>query len=393
MKRKISLSLTVCLMVITASATVLVTMLYLIFSGSPLGGGSLWYSKLCEITEKIDEMYYGEAEPAALADGAAAGLMSGLGDPYAGYYDAEETDETALSNQGDRIGIGITAVPDTETGSLYIYQLDTKGPAAAAGLQKGDRITAVDDLIVAEAGYEQAIEACAGEVGTTLTLQVLRNGESFSFSCTLAEFEITTVYAHRIGEIGYLQISRFNNKTPEQLAAAVEEMQTAGVQGLVFDLRFCGGGLVDATAEALDYLLPEGEIISAVYADGHSAVLHTSDQDAVDLPMAVLTTEDTASAAELFSAALRDYGKGVLIGSTTYGKGVMQRTFELSDGSSVKFTIAEFVPPSGVSFNGVGLTPDIPVELTQEESTRFYYLTDDEDPHIQAALQYFSGLS
>ncbi|MGI6269247.1 MAG: S41 family peptidase [Candidatus Howiella sp.] len=393
MKRKVPLSLTISLMVITASATVLAMLLYLIFSGSPLAGKSMWYSKLCEITEKIDEMYYGEIEPSALADGAAAGLVDGLGDAYAGYYDAEETNEAALSNSGEKVGIGITPVPDPQTETMYVYRLDANGPAAAAGVRKGDRITAVGDLLVAEAGYEEAVAACAGEAGTDLTLQILRNGETLSLTCTRAEFEITTVYPRMVGEIGYLQISRFNEKTPEQLTAAVEEMMAAGVRGLIFDLRVCGGGLVDATARALDYLLPEGEIISATYADGHSAVLHTSDSEAINLPMAVLITGNTASSAELFAAAVRDYGKGVLIGSTTYGKGVMQRTFGLSDGSSVKFTIAEFVPPSGVSFNGVGLSPDIPVDLSQEQTAGFYFLTDEEDPHIVAALAYFSALS
>lgn len=393
MKRKIPLSLAVCLMVITASATVLVVLLYLLLSGSSLIGGTSWYSKLNEITKKIDEMYYGEISPAALADGAAAGLVEGLGDPYAGYYDAEETEETALSNSGEKVGIGITPVPDAETAALYVYRVDENGPAAAAGVQKGDRITAVNDVAVADAGYEAAVSACVGEAGSTLTLQILRNGETLSLPCTRAEFELTTVYPHMVGEIGYMQISRFNEKTPDQLIDAVEEMTAAGARGLIFDLRLCGGGLVDATARALDYLLPEGNIISATYADGHSTVLHTSDKAEVNLPMAVLTTKNTASAAELFAAALRDYGKGVLIGSTTYGKGVMQRTFGLHDGSSVKFTIAEFVPPSGVSFNGVGLAPDISVELTKEESARFYYFTDEEDPHLNAALEYFGDLS
>ena len=229
-----------------------------------------------------------------------------------------------------------------------------------------------------------------GEIDSKTKVTVLRGTEELELEVTRAEFEITSIYHHMIGKIGYLQITRFNSKTTEQLKAAVEEMQGQGATALLFDLRDCGGGLLDATADILDYLLPKGDIISAKYKNGTIDVMFTSDENEIEMPMAVLTNSGSASASELFAAAVRDYNKGILIGTNTFGKGVMQTTQPLSDGSSIKFTFAEFLPPSGVSFNGVGLAPDIRVELSGDEQKYFSQLTDNNDPQIKAAIEYFS---
>lgn len=392
MKKRIPLPMAVALMVVAASAAVCGTLLILTLTGVIPKGASAWSSKLNEIQNLVSADYYGDIDENYLSDCIANGYVQGLDDKYAGYYNEEDTNETSMSNSGDKIGIGVTVVSLSDEGQLYVYRVDTEGPAVAAGIQVGDSIVAVDGIAVSDSGTSDAISAIEGDAGTSVRITVLRDGETLDYTVERKEFELTTVYYHMIGTVGYLYITRFNEATPDQLEAAVWEMQQQGVTGLIFDLRYCGGGLVDATAKILDYLLPEGNIISASYADGSSKVLYTSDSSQVELPMAVLTTAHTASAAELFAASVRDYGKGVLIGTTTYGKGVMQRTYNLSDGSSVKFTIAEFAPPSGVSFNGIGLAPDITVELTDEQSSQYYLLNDNDDPHILAALDYFNAL-
>lgn len=387
MKKKISLSSAVCLMIISACAALLVTMLVLILTDSVvIGSAPSWYSKVKEIDRLVSRNYYYEiADEEELADFIASGYMYGLGDPYAAYYNDDETEVSNMSNRGAKIGIGATVIKSDDM--MYVYQVDRDGPADKSGILPGDYIIGVDGSYVSVVGFDEISEAIQGEVGTSCVITLLRGEEEMDVTVVREEFEITTVYYRMINKTGYLNITRFNDKTAEQMIAAIEEMRRNGAENLIFDLRYCGGGLVDPTAQALDYLLPKGNIISATYADGRHKVLHTSDEQELDMPMAVLTSGSTASAAELFAAAIRDYEKGVLVGTTTYGKGVMQHTYTLSDGTSVKFTTGEFQPPCGVGFDGVGVEPDIVVELSEEQQENYYMLNEENDPQLIAALE------
>ncbi len=397
MNKKVPVGLTVSLMIITAALTVCITMLVSqqVFSGtlSGLSQQRALFDKLYEIDEKIQQYYYGEVDKESLYDGAAQGYISGLGDPYADYSGVEDSELDAAENEGQQIGIGVTVVQHPDNGTIYVARVDAQGPANQAGIRPGDEIIRVDGQAVAEIGYSQAVELLLGDAGSLVTVVVKTTDETGAavevpYSIERTEFTHTSVYAHMIGTVGYIQITTFDEATTEQFKTAVQSMIDQGATGLIFDVRNNGGGLVDATAAMLDYLLPEGDIISATYADGTTEVLYTSDASEIDLPMAVLTNGYTASAAELFAAAIRDYDKGVLIGSQTYGKGVMQRTYPLSDGSSVKFTIAAFNPPSGENFNDVGLAPDLAVDLTEEQQKYYYMLSDTEDPVIAAAANW-----
>ena len=397
MNKKVPIGLTVSLMIITAALTVCITMLVSqqVFSGtlSGLSKQRALFDKLYEIDEKIEAHYYGEVDKNALYDGAAQGYVSGLDDPYADYKGLEESKTNAQENEGKTQGIGITAVQHPDNKTIYVARVDSAGPAMQAGIKAGDEIIRVDGQDVAEIGYSEAIQLLTGEEGSMVSLLVRTTGEDGAaaevpYSIMRSSFIHTSVYARMIGRAGYIQITTFDEATTDQFKTAVQDLMNQGAAGLIFDLRGNGGGLVDAAAAMLDYLLPEGNIISATYADGSTEVLHKSDASQIDLPMAVLTNERTASAAELFAAAIRDYNKGVLMGAKTYGKGVMQRTYPLSDGSTVKFTIAAFNPPSGINFNGVGLTPDLKVNLTAEQQKYFYMLSDAQDPVITAAVSW-----
>ena len=397
MNKKVPVGLTVSLMIITAALTVCITMLVSqqVFSGtlSGLSQQRALFDKLYEIDDKIQQYYYGEVDEAALYEGAAQGYVSGLGDPYAAYSGVEDSQLNAAENQGQQVGIGITVVRHPDNGTIYVARVDAEGPARQAGIQPGDEIIRVDGQAVADIGYSQAVELLLGDAGSLVTVVVRTTDETGAavevpYSIERTEFTHTSVYAHMIGTAGYIQITTFDEATTEQFKTAVQSMVDQGATGLIFDVRNNGGGLVDATAAMLDYLLPEGDIISATYADGTTEVLHTSDASEIDLPMAVLTNEQTASAAELFAAAIRDYDKGVLIGSTTYGKGVMQRTYTLSDGSSVRFTIAAFNSPSGENFNDIGVSPDLQIDLTEDQQKYYYLLSDTEDPVIAAAANW-----
>ena len=397
MNKKVPVGLTVSLMIITAALTVCITMLVSqqVFSGtlSGLSKQRSLFDKLYEIDEKIDANYYGEVDKKKLYDGAAQGYVGGLNDPYADYKSLEDSKISAQENEGNPQGIGVTAVQHPDNKTIYITRVDSAGPAMQAGIKAGDEILRVEGQNVVDIGYSEAIQLLAGEEGSMVSLLVRTKGEDGAaaevpHSIVRSKFIHTSVYSRMIGKAGYIQITSFDDATTSQFKTAVQDLMKQGADGLIFDLRNNGGGLVDAAAAMLDYLLPEGDIISATYADGSTEVLHKSDASQINLPMAVLTNERTASAAELFAAAIRDYNKGVLIGEKTYGKGVMQRTYPLSDGSTVKCTIAAFNPPSGVNFNGVGLTPDQKVTLTEEQKRYFYMLSDSADPVIAAAVSW-----
>lgn len=397
MNKKIPVGMTVSLMIITAALTVCITMLVSqqVFSGtlSGLSKQRALFDKLYEIDEKIEQNYYGEVDKEAMYDGAAYGYVSGLGDPYADYAGVEDSEQNAQENEGKGVGIGITAVQHPDNHTIYAVHVDAAGPAAQAGIKERDEIIRIDGHDVAEMEYSEAVQMLSGEAGSVVSLVVRTQGEDGNsvetpLSVTRSEFIRDSVYYHMSGGAGYVRITEFDEATPDQFKAAVQDLIGQGATGLIFDVRNNGGGLVDAAASILDFLLPEGDIISATYADGSTEVLHTSDAAQIELPMAVLTNERTASAAELFAAAIRDYNKGVLFGAKTYGKGVMQRTYPLSDGSTVKFTIAAFNPPSGVNFNGVGLTPDLKVNMTDQQKKYYYLLTDEEDPVLAAAVNW-----
>lgn len=392
MKHKISYFTAACLILITVGLSVAGTLVVLFLNDRLVSPSSdAWYTKVKAIDELVDENYYGNADNDALADSVAYGYLSGIGDRYAVYYDAEAAAENESNNRGNRIGIGASVMGSSNQNSLIVYRLDPNGTACSSGVMVGDMIIAADGVSVEEDGFDAVYDAILGEENTDCELDIIRGEECLKISVTRKKFEITTVYYNLIGDAGYMMIERFNDLTDDQMIAAIEEMKSQGAKGLIFDLRGCPGGLLDPTADILDYLLPEGVIVSAEYADGENRVLHSSDASELDMPMTVLISNETASAGELFAAAIRDYDKGVLIGTTTYGKGVMQHSYNFDDGSSVKFTVAQFCPPCGEGFDGEGVAPDIEVELSDEQKENFNFLPQSEDPHILAAVEYLNS--
>ncbi len=376
---------TVWIIVITALVSVLLSALvfYLI-----LFHGNEKLGKLLAIEKLVDQNFYGDYNADSLENAMFSAYIGALGDRYAAYRSPVETEASYDQMMGQSAGIGVTVTKSPDRESILILHVYDGGPAKAAGLLEGDEIVAVDAKQVEEIGYDEAINLLQGDIGSTVSVVVSRGGTQQSFSITRADYEVQSVFYHVVSDYGYLEITDFNEATVNQFKTAIDNLLSQNVKGLIFDLRRNGGGTVDSVSEMLDYILPEGDIISVEYADGHRQTLYRSDEKEVDLPMTVLTDGDTASASELFSASIRDYQKGALIGETTFGKGVMQRTYTLPDGSSVKFTVAAFFPKSGVNFDGVGLAPDVEVKLTDEQKARFYLLTDEEDPVLQAAVEW-----
>lgn len=344
--------------------------------------------KLFLLEAMLNFNFYGEIDREQLYDGAVSGMLAGTGDKYAGYYNKEETEDRNMSLEGIARGIGISIVPHPDTGNIYVRNVYEDSPAKKAGILEGDQILSIDDKKVSDVGYVEAVKSIARELGETADLELLRGESRLTVEVPYIELTVQSVFKKVIFDnVGYVRITAFNAETPSQFKDSITDLMNKGVESLVFDLRRNGGGTVDSVIEMVDFLCPAGDIMTCKYADGREEVIARSDENEINLPMVVLTDGGTASAAELFAASIKDFGKGISVGTKTYGKGVMQSTFPFPDGTCAVFTVAEFFPHSGRSFNEKGIEPDVKVELTEEQLFYFVVTKTEEDPVVKAAAE------
>lgn len=390
MNKKISLGVAICCMAIAAAITFTITMFFSlnVFNNkiANVDEREHLYKKLSEIDTYVRNQYLNDIDEETLLDYVAQGYMAGINDPYAAYMNQEEYKYYQQENEGVLVGIGTTARKD-DSGYILIVDVKEDSPAEAAGIQAGDLIVKVNDEDILTIGYTQAMSNIKGEEGTKLNLTLRRDGEDYTVELTRKNVHSSTVEYRIIGENGYIKISNFDETTVDDFKYAVSDLRSQDVKGLIFDVRNNPGGLLDSVADVLDYLLPEGDLVSETNKKGETTVLRTSDSSCIELPMVVLVDGETASAAELFAADLRDFKVAELVGQTTYGKGIMQGAFPLEDGSAIKMTIAYFNPHSGVNFNGVGLKPDYEVALTTEQKLNFDTLDETSDPQLMKAVE------
>ncbi len=339
--------------------------------------------------------YIGEIDSAELTDYTIMGYIAGLGDKYAYYMNAEEYAEYLLeTGEGKKTGIGVTVVYDNSAGGLYLTSVYEDTPASRAGLLPGEVITRAEGQSVLELGYSKTLEVIGeGEVGSTVTLTIKSaSGDERIVSLTREQINLTTVTWRKVGkDTGLITISEFTPNTPEEFKKAIEELTTKGAERFVFDVRNNPGGNLNGIVETLDFLLPSGNIILINDKNGTRSTI-ASDPAEFVAPMAVLVNENTASAAELFTAALRDYDKAEIVGETTYGKGSMQEIITLPGGGAASISTNTYLPPSGVSYDGEGIRPDHTVLLPDEVKARFYRKTDEEDTQLQKALQIVAAM-
>jgi carboxyl-terminal processing protease len=351
------------------------------------------YKKIAEIDKTIRQNYSGTIDEDVLLDSISKGYLGGIGDKYAHYYSTEELKKFKDDNDGTLDGIGVRVELD-ESGYIRIAEVYENSSAKAAKLQKGDLIIKVADKDVKATGYSESVELMRGEAGTKVKVVIRRNGaDQDPIELIRKKVVVPSVWHRMIGNNGYVQIADFNASTVDQFKSAIEDLIKQDAKSLIFDVRNNPGGTLDSVTDMLDMLLPEGTIATATYNDGKTKVLAKSDSDEIKLPMVVLTNNSTASAAELFVAALRDYNKVKVVGINTYGKGVMQTTFTLKDGSGVQLTTAYFNPPKSENFNGVGIKPDYEIALSAEQEKDFSNLTDKTDPQILKAVEIANSLT
>lgn len=263
----------------------------------------------------------------------------------------------------------------------------SNSPASKAGMQDGDTITAISGRAIAEIGVEQATEELKS-ITQPVDITVMREGVELTLQINPEQFAYTTIEAIVMEDIGYIRIYDFIDSTSDQFIDAVETMLKQNVRGFIFDVRHNSGGTLSSVVDMIDRLCPAGDIVSKTDKNGVTTVMHKSDAKEVNLPMIVLVDEETASAAELFACALRDYDKAELVGVQTYGKGSMQELFPFKDGSAINLTTALYNPPKSPNYDGVGITPDHEVQLDPVPNN-FYMMTENEDTQLQYALAYF----
>lgn len=372
MNRKISLGAAVAFVLIAAAVAVCVTMFLSrdTFNRkiSNVEQQEQMYQKIQKIDEVVSDNSLYNVDSETLLNAIGQGVVSGIGDPYAVYYSSSQYQKLLDQQSGDAVGIGVVLQEDSSGDYAAIVQVYSDSPAESAGLRQGDLILEVDGTSTRDLELAQVSDVLIGEKGTTVNLTYRRNGSDATVEITRRQYSQSSVTSQVLdGEIGYLRITSFESNTPSLLNDALNDLQAQEVRGLVFDLRDNAGGDTNSCMECLDQLLPEGVLGYSRTSDGKRQILATSDSSEVDLPMAVLVNENTASMAELFAAVVRDYEKGDLVGNTTYGKGVLQTLYPLDDGSAVQLTTAYFDPPASANFDGVGLTPDYEVDLGRDQ--------------------------
>lgn len=321
--------------------------------------------------ENLEEMIY-------------LGYMAGLEEAYTTYYTAEEFADVMESSAGSYSGIGAYVSQNVNTGIITIVNPFEGAPAANAGVEKDDILYAVEGEAVTGQDLNMVVAKLKGEEGTTVKVTMYRQSEDeyIDFEIVRAVVDVPTVtYKMLENQIGYIQLTEFDEITVEQFEMAVDDLEAQGAKSLIFDLRDNGGGLLNSVCDILDRVLPEGLLVYTEDKNGKREEEWADDPDCIDLPMAVLVNGNTASASEIFSGALRDYDKAEIIGTTTFGKGIVQSIIPLNDGSAIKLTTSEYFTPKGVAIHGVGVEPDRVVELDRES---------EEDNQLQAAIDYLN---
>lgn len=350
------------------------------------------YYKLAMVDYYYRNLYANKIDEEKLLYYVMNGYVAGAGDYHGEYYTADDFKSLTQENQGETVGIGVYVNYNQEYNAIKILSVMDGSPAHEAGINTGDIVIKIDGESVSELGYYVALEKVKGKEETSVQLTIIRDGKELTVTATRKKVETETIFYHQYEydkTVGVIRIVEFNNVVPEQFKNAVEDLKSKGVTSLVFDVRNNPGGTLSSVINILDYLLPAGDLVYVTDASGNVLRTHKSDANYVKGidQMAVLVNENTASAAELFACALRDYNKAILVGAKTYGKGSMQTIYMLPDGTGLRLTTNKYNPPKSGNYDGIGLTPDVAVTLSDAlKGKSIFEYTDSEDNQLQSAV-------
>ena len=323
-----------------------------------------------------------------LKEGAIKGYVEGLGDEYTEYIPADEMKDYTENITGNFVGIGIYMIADKDSGRVVVYYPIPESPAEKAGIKAGDQIISVDGTEYTADDFDNIADYIKGEEGSSVKLVIDRNGEKLEFEITREKINTNPITIEMLEDnIGYLKLPSFDEDTAKDFEEKVKELQSEGAKSLIIDLRNNGGGIVSEATDIADMLLDKGQtIISTVDKDNKTEVTYSKKDPTFTMPVVVLANENSASASEILSCSLQDNGRAKIIGTKTYGKGIIQTLLSLTDGSGLKITTEEYYTPKGSTIHKVGITPDEEVELPDTVKS-IYSVTKDEDTQLKKAIE------
>ncbi len=338
-------------------------------------------SKIERLADVIDQLYYEDVDKEDLVEGLYKGLLEGVGDPYTAYYTPEEYKELMISATSSLSGIGIVMQQDPDTMQVSVNYVYEGSPAEKAGILAGDLIVQAEDVMATSMELSEFATHIRGDEGTTVHLKLYRYGKGYlELDVERAIIDVPTLKGEMLDDgIGYIRIAEFGEKTAEEFADAVSELEAQGMTAMIVDLRNNPGGMVDSVTKLLDQILPEGVVVWTEDKNGNKKE-YTSDAACLDYPMAVLINENSASSSEIFAGAIRDYDYGTLIGTKTFGKGIVQSIRRLADGSAIKLTTSRYFTPNGQNIHGEGIEPDIELEYEYlvQDATEYDMMDDNQ---------------
>lgn len=347
------------------------------------------YAELDEIWQIVEQYYYQEPDTQAMLDGAEMGLLYGLGDPYTYYYTPDQYAQLWADDEGEYAGIGIQIMGNYATGLCTISRVFLDSPALDAGLRKGDVLTRVEDIDVVTATLQDAVNIMRGEPGTPVNVQVQRGDQLLDFVVDRAVVHVNWVNSCMLdGDVGYISLYEFSGDCSPSFAVHLDNLMSQGAKALVIDLRDNPGGWVDDAQKVADMFLEEGNVASLVYRDG-TTELYTTTTDGKEnpIPLVVLVNEYSASASEILAGALQDRGRATIVGTQTFGKGVVQYVLPVGTrGAGMQLTVAQYYTPNGNEVHKVGITPDIEATLPEGDTT-MYDIGDLDDAQLKKAYE------
>ena len=345
--------------------------------------------KLSMLEGVINEYYVGNVDSYKLQEGIYKGFISGVGDTYSTYYTQKEYDDFKEEASGVYNGIGISMYLESEDNSIVIKEVFEGSPAEAVGLLPNDKIIKVAGKNVSGNDYTIVTSLLVGEKDTEVEMTIFRPSDKKAYEFTLTRGNIiypTVNFRMLDSDFAYIQIRRFEELTHSQFKTALTKSEAYHAKGIVLDLRDNPGGLLRIAKDIVDELIPEGIIVSTKDKNGKS-IEYYADSSYTDIPMVVLINSNSASASEVVAGALKDYGRAKMIGETSYGKGVVQTVIPLSDGSALKLTTSQYFTPKGICIQGIGIEPDVRIDLPIEKLIQRDNLEDTEDDQLQTAIK------
>ena len=376
MNRKIPLGIAIGLMALAAAVTFIITYNFSLDTFNSkvrsVSERESIYAQLSEMDKYVRSNFWGAIDEDLLTNSIMTGYVTGLDDRFAKYYSAEEYVQQTQTESGITVGLGFSYEKE-ESGYIKVTEVTAGSSADQSGLVAGDVITAVNNtnVIAYENGYDEAVSLFKCDEGTKVKLHIKRVNEEGATEFPAIEvvserMEIVSVTGRLIDNIAYIKITTFNEKTPDQFKHELDKLIGDGAEMLIFDIRNNLGGLTESLQGTLDAILGDSDVVTAYYKDSSEVVVHTTEADQVRMPMAIIVNGNTASCSELFAFALRDEANAQIVGTTSYGKGVMQKTHKLTGGAAVRITVATLQTKNSGDYNGIGIKPNFEVALPAE---------------------------